>query len=109
MSQTVVFQTRMVPSRFIVLPFERRATGIDVSLGRAAKVGDVFESGTVEISESLLYDVNDRDIDDYLVGNIPTFHISSEQTWALEQAGWAVRETRGGVHGTDALTEFLDS
>lgn len=73
---------------------------------KGIRKGAVLESGEVFVSSSDLYEVAERTIDDYLF-HTPPPNIGYHEQLALEQAGLAERETRGGCHGTDKLRRFL--
>ncbi len=69
--------------------------------------GALINRGTVFVSLSTLYEVCERTTDDYLRGSLPP-SIGFREGLALEQAGLARRETRGGYHGTEAGNRVLD-
>lgn len=69
--------------------------------------GTLINRGTVFVSLSTLYEVCERTTDDYWSGATPP-SIGFREGLALEQAGLAVREARGGYHGTEAGKRVLD-
>lgn len=67
--------------------------------------GTVLESGEVFIEMSTLYDLSEQDVWDSQFGSVLT--LGYHEGMALEQAGLAVEETRGGFHRTERLMKFL--
>jgi hypothetical protein len=92
--------TKTVEVHGIELPWVRRKA-------YAPQKGIVLGRGTAFIPLTLLEEVAQRTIDDYLYGNMPP-ELDSEQQLALEQAKLAEKETRGGCHGTDKLRRWLN-
>lgn len=104
---------RTVVERGIILPWQRverygpqNIEGRILFAYRLPK-GSVLEAGDVFISYNELWAVAERTIDDYIVGNAIA-DISYHGQMALEQAGLADAETRGGCHGTQKLRDFLN-
>lgn len=69
--------------------------------------GDLIDQGTVFVPLSTLESVCERTTDDYWSGVTPPI-VGHREGLALEQAGLAERETRGGYHGTDAGRQALN-
>lgn len=108
---SLVWSTRTVEEKGIVLPWQRIEPygPFQMADGRWTDnppKGTVLESGEVFIPYSSLWDVAERTIDDYLAERMPP-NVNSHEQMALEQAGLADRETRGGCHGTQKLRDFL--
>lgn len=108
---TPEWTTRTVVQRGIELPWERiERYGPTVIRGilrftdRPPK-GTVLESGTVFIPASTLYELAEQDVYDSQFGKV--LLLGTHEGYALEQAGLAVEETKGGYHRTDKLLEFL--
>jgi hypothetical protein len=71
--------------------------------------GKILSQGVVFIPLELFEQICERDTDDYLLGNIPAWHADFQQELALIQAGFAERETRGTIHGTDKGRQVLNN
>lgn len=105
------WETKYIPQRYITLhyqdiePYGPYLRFDGSSTDRPAK-GTILDEGDVDIPEDLLYEIAARSVDDYLWGNPPPM-ISSKVEWALLQAGLAEKETRGGIHGNEALDDLL--
>lgn len=69
--------------------------------------GTVLESGTVFIPLSTLEEVAEQDVYDSAFGRV--LLLGYYEGLALEAAGLAARETKGGYHRTDKLMEFLEA
>jgi hypothetical protein len=105
------WSVRMVPERYITLPYQvlERYGPYTTTHGyvhEAPPKGTVLEEGFVDIKESTLYEVDERSTNDYLLEITPPF-VGYKEGLALEAAGLAVQETRGGYHGTAKLTKLL--
>jgi hypothetical protein len=69
--------------------------------------GTVLNQGAVFIPFDLLHEVAERTSNDYVAGYLSP-DVDYRQGLALEEAGLAVLETRGGYHGTDKLRKYLE-
>jgi hypothetical protein len=67
--------------------------------------GSVLREGTVFVSMDTLYQLSEQGLWDSSFGNV--LLLDYLEGLALEAAGLAERETRGGHHRTDLLMEFL--
>lgn len=93
--------------KFITLPWNKLANGYD-KLGGRAEIGDVLESGIVDIPLNKIYRLAEQDRWDSQFGGA-FIDLDTKEGWALEQAGLAERETRGGHHRTDLLTDWMEA
>lgn len=89
--------TRVVEG--VVLPYVRKPYRI----GIGDPVAD--ETGTVFVDASTLVELSEQDVYDSQFGSV--LLLDSREGLALEQAGLAVQETRGGYHGTDAVKALV--
>lgn len=69
--------------------------------------GTVLESGEVFVPFEVLEELAEQGEWDSQFGS--AFLLGVHEGLALEQVGFAVQETRGGYHRTDALVEFLNN
>lgn len=106
--------TRTIEQKGLVLPWERvERYGPNTMLIATAESkerpskGTVLESGEVFVPYDVLWEVAERTTDDYIMG-LPIPSVGYHEKLALVKAGLAVEETRGGIHGTDKLREFLE-
>lgn len=93
----VTERTRTVTEQGIELPYVKQSYG----------TAEVIERGTVFVTVSTLEQVSEQGAWDSQVGG--ALLLDEPEGLALEQAGLAVRETRGGYHGTDALRAWWDT
>lgn len=70
--------------------------------------GELLAEGTVFVPLELIERLNEQGHWDSQFGS-PFIDLSPRQGWALEQAGFAVQETRGGYHRTDYTQGLLDA
>lgn len=107
---TFEWSTRTIEEQGLMLPWQRieRYGPITIEGYTTDKPpkGTVLEEGTVFVPYDVLWAVAERTSDDAFMGNMPP-HVGYHEQLALEQAGLADGETRGGCHGTDKLREFL--
>ena len=108
----VVSETRVI--RGIRLPWQRveRTGPIPTADGRVmhadhAPKGTVLDSGEVFIPLETLEELAEQGQWDSQFGS--AYLLGTHEGLALEAAGLAERETRGGYHRTDALRAFLDA
>lgn len=97
-----IIERRMVPEHGITLPWQWVAPCDDPSAG--SHKGDVVDSGTVFVTVETLEAVASQDPWAGAFGESLT--IGWHEKLALVQAGLAVEETRGGVHGTERMKEM---
>lgn len=116
MTEKLDWTTRTIEERGIELPWQRveRYGPILDTNGEAFYAGDnhppkgtVLESGTVFIPDSVLYGVAEQGDYDSLSPFGTALLLGTHEGYALEQAGLAVQETRGGYHGTEKLRQLL--
>lgn len=92
--------TKAVEVRGVILPWERKTRAwIEVP------PDTVIESGEVFIPLCTLTQLAEQDVYDSQFGT--PFLLGLHEGLALEAAGLAVRETRGGYHRTELLLKFL--
>lgn len=104
--------TRLIAQRGIELPWQRierygpntMLIATPESKQRPPK-GTVLEEGTVFIPYETLWKVAEQDVWDSQMGS--PLLLGYQEGLALEQAGLAVAETKGGYHGTDKLRELI--
>lgn len=111
MTEILKWTTRTIEQKGIELPWQRiERYGPQEIDGRIffeerPPKGTVIEEGTVFIPESVLYEVAEQGVWDSQFGN--ALLLDTHMGYALEQAGLADRETRGGYHGTEKLRLLL--
>jgi len=104
--------SRTVVEKGILLPWERWS--IPPVFG---KEGDnltperpdppvLLDSGTVFITMDMLYELSEQDRWDSQFGRV--LLLPPHEALALEAAGLAERETKGGYHRTDKLVAFIE-
>jgi len=110
---TPTVTSRTIVEDGIVLPWERwtvppviLADGRNVTPDRP-NPPVLQETGEVFIPLNLLYELGEQDQWTSAFGN--AFLLGPHEGLALEAAGFAVRETKGGYHRTDALVAWLAS
>lgn len=107
--------TRTIEVKGIVLPWEeveRYGSDLTYADGRQMyperkPTGTVVASGEVFISLDTLYELSEQDVWDSQFGS--AYLLGHHEGLALEKAGLAVRETRGGYHRSETLLKFLES
>jgi hypothetical protein len=112
MSDEIKVQTRTVEEQGIELPWERWSYPAVFKDGKnltpdRPHPSVLEESGTVFIPMDDLYQLSEQDTWDSQFGSALLF--GSHEGLALEQAGLAVRETKGGYHRTDKLLAWLEA
>lgn len=105
--------TKAVEVKGVILPWERverygpSTTAWGVYIDKPPK-GTVLDSGEVFVPLSDLYELAEQRRWDSSFGS--SFSLTSYLAkLAVVKAGWAVEETRGGIHGTDALRTWLNT
>lgn len=104
--------TRTIEQRGIELPWQRveRYGPYEINDGSGRYTdnppkGTVLDSGVVFIPLSTLEDLAEQDVYDSQFGRV--LLLDYHEGLALEAAGLAAKETKGGYHRTDKLLEFL--
>lgn len=92
---TITIQSRQVTEVGIKLPYVQRAY----------RTNEVVESGTIFITIETLCELAHQATFDSYFGR--ALYLRRCEGLALEQAGLAVHETRGGYHRTAKLLTFL--
>lgn len=95
---------RQITQRGITLPYREEIKRYDDEAGQLM-VKDVRE-GEVFVTASDLYELSEQDTWDSQFGKV--LLLGHFEGIALEQAGLAIRETRGGYHRSDTLADYLD-
>jgi hypothetical protein len=103
--------TRTVEEKGIVLPWERWSYPAvfrdGVNLTPERKHPSVIEdSGEVFVPMNTIYELAEQDRWDSQFGS--AFLLGPDEGLALEAAGLAERETKGGYHRTDKLLTWLE-
>jgi hypothetical protein len=113
MSGEIKVQSRTVEEKGIVLPWVRyeptgpiRLPNGEMAMTERLPKGSRIEHGEVFIPMSTIYELAEQDIWDSQFGS--AFLLDQHEGYALEQAGLAARETRGGFHRTDKLLAWLE-
>lgn len=92
----------------VELPWRKLATGYDHMSDRTVVPGvTVLDEGVVFVPLSKLETLEEQGAWDSQFGSA-FIDLNTHQGWACEQAGLAVRETRGGHHRGEKLTALLD-
>lgn len=100
-------ETRTIEQKGIVLPWKRvEPYGPRHILDDRPPKGTVLDSGEVFIPMGTLAELAEQDRMDSQFGSV--FLLGMREGLALEQAGLAEQETRGGYHRTDALMAFME-
>lgn len=104
--------TRIVEQRGVMLPWERwtppkvyDTQGVDCTPERPDPP-QLLNSGEVFVPLSTLEEVACQGRWDSQYGS--ALVLTATKKYALVAAGWAREETRGGIHGTDALRQWLN-
>ena len=97
---------RVVTETGITLPYRKRKYEPFVP-GRPP-AGKVFEEGVVFVGYDFLEALSEQGTWDSQFGNVLLCHDDRIEA-ALEAIGFLVKETKGGVHGTDELKAWLDN
>ena len=105
------WSSRTIKQDGIILPWQRVEpygpfTFPDGRVTDKPPKGTVLESGEVFVPMDVLYEVSQRTSTDAMFGVTPP-DVGYHEQMALEQAGLARGETRGGCHGTEKLHTFL--
>lgn len=115
---TIEITSRPVEEKGVVLPWERReryGSEMVYPNGHAREgeqiyperqpTGTVIESGEVFIPMRTLHAIAEQDVWDSQFGG--ALLLGYHEGMALEKAGLAVQETKGGYHRSEALLELL--
>lgn len=97
-TEGLVWTSRTVVQKGIELLWEQRKA-YEPDKGKVVRTGRVF------ITEETLWELSKQGQWDSQFGG--SYLLAMDQGLALEQAGLAVRETKGGYHSTEKLREFL--
>jgi hypothetical protein len=106
-----VVEVRTIEQRGITLPWERWSPtpvfrdGVNLTPDRP-NPPERTDSGEVFVPVETLYELAEQDMWDSQFGKV--LLLGTYEGLALEAAGLAVRETRGGYHRTDALVELIE-
>ena len=98
MNEQLNWTTRTIEEKGIELPWERRANPWEAHPAMGS-------SGIVFIPVSTLEELAEQDVWDSQFGS--AFLLGYHEGLALEQAGLAVRETKGGYHRSEKLLKLL--
>jgi hypothetical protein len=102
----LMLESRMVEVKGVTLPWVRLNGYYDLYPDRYPE-GPVAESGEVFIPLGTLLELSEQGVYDSQFGS--AFLLGLHEGLALEAAGLAFRETRGGYHGTPELKALLEA
>lgn len=101
---TIELKTRQIAQRGIELPYRHERMGYDPEQNKL--VVRSVDEGTVFISESTLGELVEQERYASEFGSV--LLLGMFEGVALEQAGLAERETKGGYHRTAALQQLME-